>query len=67
MIARNCLERGLIFQIRGTGKTLNVIRLVPPMTTTDAEIDQGLSIIRDSFKAVLRGGRSSRVTARAAE
>ena len=67
MIARNCLKRGLIFQIRGTGKTLNVIRLVPPMTTTDAEIDRGLSIIRDSFKAVLRGGRSSRVTARAAE
>ncbi|MCC7017410.1 MAG: aminotransferase class III-fold pyridoxal phosphate-dependent enzyme [Rhodospirillales bacterium] len=66
-IARYCLDRGLIFQIRGTGGALNVIRLVPPMTTADAEIDRALSIIRDSFKAAMRSGRSARVLARAAE
>ncbi len=32
-IAEYCLDRGLIFQLRGTQGDLNVIRLVPPMTT----------------------------------
>jgi 2,2-dialkylglycine decarboxylase (pyruvate) len=67
LIARFCLDRGLIFQIRGTGKALNVIRLVPPMTTAEKDIDRAMSIIRDAFKAVRQGGRSSRSAARAAE
>jgi len=29
--------------LRGVGDLLNVIRLVPPMTTSDAEIDRALS------------------------
>jgi 2,2-dialkylglycine decarboxylase (pyruvate) len=53
-IARLCQENGLIFQLRGVGDLLNVIRLVPPMTTSDAEIDRALSIIRDAIAAVSR-------------
>ncbi len=45
-VERRCLEAGLILQLRGTAPgRKNVLRLVPPMTTTDAEIDRALSII----------------------
>lgn len=57
-IARHCLEKGLIFQTRGTGGTLNVVRLVPPMTTTDAEVDRAMSIMYDAIK--LASGPSRR-------
>lgn len=53
-IASYCLEKGLIFQTRGARNLLNVIRLVPPMTTSDAEIDRAMSIIRDALAAVSR-------------
>ena len=53
-IDRLCREKGLIFQLRGVGSLLNVIRLVPPMTTSDAEIDRALSIMRDAITAVSR-------------
>lgn len=53
-IANYCLEKGLIFQTRGARNLLNVIRLVPPMTTSDAEIDRAMSIIRDALAAVSR-------------
>lgn len=56
-IARYCLDRGLIFQLRGTQGKLNVIRLVPPMTTTDAEIDRAMSIMHDAIKLVARPSR----------
>ncbi len=52
-IAQYCLDRGLIFQLRGTRGDLNVIRLVPPMTTTEAEVDRAMSILRDAILAVL--------------
>lgn len=51
-IAQTCLDNGLIFQLRGTQGDLNVIRLVPPMTTTEAEVDRAMSIIYDAIKAV---------------
>jgi len=63
-VARYCLEKGLIFQIRGTGPTLNVLRLVPPMTTTDAEVDRAMSILFDALRAV---SVKSRAALRAAE
>lgn len=44
------LEKGLIFQSRGTRGMLNVIRLVPPMTSTDEEVDRALSILHDGIK-----------------
>lgn len=43
------LENGLIFQRRGTRGLLNVIRLVPPMTSTDEEVDRALSILNDAI------------------
>jgi 4-aminobutyrate aminotransferase-like enzyme len=55
-IDRQCLESGLIIQLRGTGPgRKNVFRFVPPMTTTDAEIDRSLSILEDAFATVLHG------------
>lgn len=53
-VAMYCLDKGLIFQIRGTGPMLNVLRLVPPMTTTDAEVDRAMSILFDAFRTVSR-------------
>jgi 2,2-dialkylglycine decarboxylase (pyruvate) len=47
-------ELGLIFQLRGTRSMLNVIRLVPPMTTSDAEIDRALAILDDAFAFAAR-------------
>jgi 2,2-dialkylglycine decarboxylase (pyruvate) len=58
-IARLCQQNGLIFQLRGVGDLLNVIRLVPPMTTSDAEIDRAMSIIRDAIAAVSRRHRAA--------
>jgi 2,2-dialkylglycine decarboxylase (pyruvate) len=58
-IARLCQQNGLIFQLRGVGDLLNVIRLVPPMTTSDAEIDRAMSIIRDAITAVSHRHRAA--------
>ncbi len=46
-----CESHGLIFQKRGVRNMLNTIRLVPPMTMTDKELDQGLSILADAVKS----------------
>lgn len=51
-MSQYCLDHGLIFQLRGTQGDLNVIRLVPPMTTSDAEVDRAMSILHDAIKAV---------------
>lgn len=53
-IFEHCLSAGLIFQLRGVRKLKNVIRLVPPMTTTDAEADRAMSILYDAFAKVSR-------------
>jgi 2,2-dialkylglycine decarboxylase (pyruvate) len=53
-IAAYCLEHGLIFQLRGTQGDLNVIRLVPAMTTSEAEVDRGMSIMRDGIAMASR-------------
>jgi 2,2-dialkylglycine decarboxylase (pyruvate) len=58
-IAWLCQDNGLIFQLRGVGDLLNVVRLVPPMTTSDAEIDRAMSIIRDAIAAVSRRHRAA--------
>ena len=55
-IDRYCLEKGLIAQLRGTGPgRRNVMRFVPPMTTTDAEVERALSILEDAFAATCKG------------
>lgn len=63
-LASLCLEKGLIFQLRGTQGNLNVIRLVPPMTTSEAEVDTAMGILRDALKQVSGERRTS---AKAAE
>jgi 2,2-dialkylglycine decarboxylase (pyruvate) len=51
---RQCEAKGLLVQARGSHSRTNVIRLVPPMVCTDAEIDQGLTILDDVFAALAR-------------
>jgi 2,2-dialkylglycine decarboxylase (pyruvate) len=51
-ITEYCFNKGLIFQLRGTQGDLNVIRLVPPMVTSDAEVDRAMSVLRDAVRSV---------------
>ena len=44
-VVAQCQTEGLLVQARGSHGRMNVIRLVPPMVSTDAQIDQGLSIL----------------------
>ena len=53
-IFEHCLDAGLIFQVRGVRKLKNVIRLVPPMTATNAEVDRAMAILHDAFAKVSR-------------
>ena len=69
-IAAHCLEHGLIFQVRGVRELANVLRLVPPMTTTDAEVERALGILEDALRAVARGAKRkarAKADAKAAE
>ena len=63
-IAQFCLDKGLIFQLRGTRDLLNVIRLVPPMTTGSTEIDRALSILYDGFRMVAQKPRNGTLRGR---
>ena len=58
-VFERCLEAGLIFQVRGVRDLKNVIRLVPPMTSTNAEVDRAMDILYDAMVAVSRGARSN--------
>jgi len=53
-VAQLCLDAGLIFQLRGYQGTQNIIRLVPPMTTSDSEIDRAMSILFDALRQAQR-------------
>jgi len=57
MVADECVDRGLIFQLRGVGGALNVIRLVPPMTTSEAEVDRAMSILYDALRHATQAGQ----------
>jgi 2,2-dialkylglycine decarboxylase (pyruvate) len=59
-VVAQCQNEGLLVQSRGSHGRLNVIRLVPPMVSTDAEIDRGMEILGRVLRA------ASRETARAA-
>ena len=50
------LNKGLIFQVRGVRSLKNVIRLVPPMTSTRDEVDRALCILYDAIKALGKKG-----------
>lgn len=47
-VHRYCFERGLIFSQRRQG---SVLRFVPPMTTTDAQLDRAAQLLDDAFAA----------------
>ncbi len=55
-----CLSHGLIFQTRGVRDLKNVIRLVPPMSSSDAEVDRAMSIMYDALRAVTKGRRKGK-------
>ena len=57
------LDKGLIFQVRGVRELKNVIRLVPPMTSTRAEVDQAMSILYDAFNGLKKKGLKRKATA----
>jgi 4-aminobutyrate aminotransferase len=44
-VSAGCLERGLI--VLTCGREQNVVRLAPPLTLSDAELEQGLDILTD--------------------
>ena len=54
-VVKRCQESGLLVQARGSHGRNNVIRLVPPMVCTDAEIDEGMEILADAFAAASAG------------
>ncbi len=51
-VIQRCQEKGLLLQARGSHGRMNVIRIVPPMVTTPAELDEGLSILDDVLREV---------------
>ena len=53
-VVAQCQTEGLLVQARGSHGRMNVIRLVPPMVSTDAQIDQGLSILGHVLRSASR-------------
>jgi 2,2-dialkylglycine decarboxylase (pyruvate) len=49
------LERGLSANIVRAGSSGGVMRIAPPLTVTEAEIDLGLAILEKSLLAVANG------------
>jgi 4-aminobutyrate aminotransferase-like enzyme len=45
-----CQNDGLLVQSRGSHGRMNVVRLVPPMVSTDAEIDRGMEILERALR-----------------
>jgi diaminobutyrate-2-oxoglutarate transaminase len=43
-------ERGLLVETAGPGD--EVVKLLPPLTVTDAEVDRGLELLTDAVHAV---------------
>lgn len=61
-VVQACQDKGLIVQARGSHGRMNVIRLVPPMVSTDAEIQQGMDILADVLQGVTRSATASKET-----
>ena len=51
-VCRNAFKRGLLMET--SGPEGEVIKLMPPLTVTDAELDEGLALIAESVKGALR-------------
>ena len=62
-ILKRATELGLIFQLRGTGAMLNVLRFVPPMTTSKSEVQRALEILDESFAYAVQANSTTRAGA----
>lgn len=49
-VVAQCQNDGLLVQSRGSHGRMNVVRLVPPMVSTDAEIDRGMAILEGALR-----------------
>ncbi|MEO0820296.1 MAG: aspartate aminotransferase family protein [Pseudomonadota bacterium] len=58
-ITNRCLELGLSMNIVNLAGMGGVFRIAPPLTVTDAELDRGLSILRDAIRDSLRRARAA--------
>ncbi|HYG41722.1 MAG TPA: aspartate aminotransferase family protein [Bordetella sp.] len=61
-VVQACQEQGLIVQARGSHGRMNVIRLVPPMVSTDAEVQEGMDIFEKVLKQVAQSGAMQEAT-----
>jgi 2,2-dialkylglycine decarboxylase (pyruvate) len=52
-VTADCLERGLSMNIVRSGTITNCLRLAPPLTITEPEIDTAVEILGESLRAVL--------------
>jgi diaminobutyrate-2-oxoglutarate transaminase len=50
-VQRRCLDGGLIVLLCGPGE--NVLRLIPPLTISDAEFEHGLCVLVAAIKATV--------------
>src|SRR5215470_16993883 len=50
-VYRHCLAKGLMFSVRGKFK--NVLRFVPPFTTTDAQLDKATEILEAGMRKAI--------------
>jgi len=64
-IVTTARDLGLI--LLSTGTYSNVVRLLPPLNLSDAELDEGMAIIEKSLERALRDGRPSKVEERVPE
>jgi 2,2-dialkylglycine decarboxylase (pyruvate) len=56
-VVAQCQDKGLLVQSRGSHGRTNVIRLVPPMVSTNDEIDRGMEILGKVLAAHVGGGK----------
>jgi 4-aminobutyrate aminotransferase-like enzyme len=47
-----CQDNGLLVQARGSHGRMNVVRLVPPLVSSDAEIQEGMDILEKALRHV---------------
>jgi len=52
-VQRYCLERGLIFSVRRDG---SVLRFVPPVSTSEAQLDRAAELLDAALGAALATG-----------
>ncbi len=56
-LARYCYQHGVV--VLGAGTYGNVIRLAPPLTLEDDELDEGLAVLEGGLEELVNTGRSA--------